>query len=150
MIHADLERWGSWNRERYQAGMCSSIEQRFDSSGGREPSKAIVSLPPDPMLARIEWTVTLMQQDQTPIAQDGRYVLLRKPRSGAAENAVLAKVEQLGETLTEFYCKGWPAKTICWGHGLRYELFAEWMYDCRSTLLTRLTARARNLPDDTQ
>lgn len=161
LIHADLERWGRWNRERYQQGMCASLEQRFDSSGGREPSKAIVSLPPDPILSKIEWTVTMMQLDQTPIEKAGRYVLVTKPRSTPAavraalaareigkgqqqhadvQQAVVVRVEQLGETLTEFYCKGWALKSICWAHGLQYEAFAAWMYDCRSELLRRMAA----------
>lgn len=167
IIHNDLERWGRWQRERYQQGTCASLEQNFDSSGGREPSKAIVSLPPEPLLGRIEWTIVQMQVDSTPVDWSGRYLLLSRPRKRPAavvaareigkpptaeqmpelsENelrrraqAVVVRVEQLGETLVEFYARREALKTICWKHALQYEQFTAWMFECRATLLRRLS-----------
>lgn len=110
MLHADLERWGQWNREgRPSGGTCNSIEGNMTSeSGGRETRAPQVSLPPDPLMARIERAVVLMIGD--PVA--GQY----------------------GETLREFYCKRWAAKTICWAHGLQYEGYSRWLWLCRETV----------------
>jgi hypothetical protein len=164
LIHSDLERWGRWQRERYQQGMCSSLEKRYDSSGGREPSKAIVSLPPDSLLSRLEWVITLMLADLTPVDWSGRYLLTSKPRrtpesvraaaaareigkpapehqaDGEVKQAVVVRVEQLGETIVEYYAKREAPKTICWKHALRYEDFAPWMFECRTMVLQRLAA----------
>jgi hypothetical protein len=49
-VHRDLERWGAWNRERYSAGACASIEGDYDPGPGREPKRPVVALPPDPIL----------------------------------------------------------------------------------------------------
>ena len=113
-LHSDLERWGQWNREgRPAGGTCNSIEGNMTSeSGGREARAPQVSLPPDPLMARIEAAVVRMMQD--PVA--GQY----------------------GETLREFYCKRWPAKTICWAHALQYEGFARWMWLAREAVASAL------------
>jgi hypothetical protein len=161
-VHGNLERWGRWQREKYQQGVCSSLEKRYDNSGGREPSKALVSLPPDPLLSRIEWVITMMLADLTPVDWSGRYLLTSKPRrtpeavraaaaareigkaepehqaQGEVKQAVVVRVEQLGETLVEFYAKREALKTICWKHALRYEHFGPWMFECRAAVLRRL------------
>ncbi len=108
-VHALLERWGAWNRERYQQGTCASLESNYDNSGAREVKRPTVALPPDPRLRRIEEVVVAMMQDRS--------------------------TEQHGETLREFYCKRWALKTICWAHALQYEDFGRWMYDCRAMVL---------------
>jgi hypothetical protein len=36
-IHVDLDRWGAWNRERYQPGTCASIEKYFTKGGDTTP-----------------------------------------------------------------------------------------------------------------
>lgn len=55
-IHRQLERWGAWSRERRQQGHCRSIEHRFEA-GGRDVKPPVVSLPPDPVLWRIDRAV---------------------------------------------------------------------------------------------
>ena len=60
IIHNDLERWGAWNRERYQSGTCESIEKNFDNDGGRTSKRSTVSLPTDPRLVAIEAVVARM------------------------------------------------------------------------------------------
>lgn len=112
-LHADLERWGAWNKERYQAGQASSLEGDFRGDGGwREAPRPIVSLPPDPRLAAIEQAVVRMLQDST--------------------------AAPMAETLKEFYCKRWALKTICWAHALQYEGLARWMYLCREAIRKEL------------
>lgn len=135
--HSELERWGAWNRERRETGQASSVEGDFAGDGGfRETPQATVLLPPDPKLAAIETVVVSMLIDQTPINWEGRYLYLRKPRSGrgAISEAMVARVEQLGETLREFYCKRWELKSICWAHALEYEDFPRWMFMCREAV----------------
>lgn len=138
--HGELQRWGLWQRERYQQGVCASLEHNFDNSGGRTPSRAIVSLPPDPRLAALEAAIVAMQIDRTPVIWSGRYLIVRKPRRGPGlpEEGVMVLVEQMGETLAEYYAKRWPPRTICWAHALQYEDFAKWMYDCRAMVIRRL------------
>lgn len=128
VVHADCERWGRWNRAgRPVGGSCASIEGEYMSSldgtgdGGRQTRAAVVSLPPDPLLARIEVIVVSMMQHSV--------------------------TEQQGETLREFYCKRWALKTICWAHALRYEGFSRWMFLCRQSVLNALGACADEPPD---
>lgn len=59
VIHVELDRWGRWNRERYQQGTCESLEKNF-ASGGREVKRPIVTLPPDPRNQQIERAVLRM------------------------------------------------------------------------------------------
>src|SRR3954462_3554867 len=67
--HADLERFGNWNRERYQQGFCYSVEHRFESNV-REVKRATITLPPDPMLAKLERVIlTLPEQHSETIIQ---------------------------------------------------------------------------------
>lgn len=114
-LHSELERWGQWNREgRPGPGSCASLEGDFTGSGGRETRTPVVSLPPDPRLARIEAAVVSMIRDRV--------------------------AEQYGETLREFYCKRWEPKTVCWAHALQYEGFARWMYLCRQAVGALLEA----------
>jgi hypothetical protein len=61
-IHAELQRWGLWATEKYQQGHCASLEHRFDSRGGRIPSRAIVALPPDPKLRQLESAILWLQE----------------------------------------------------------------------------------------
>ena len=114
MLHSDLERWGQWNREgRPAGGTCNSLEGNMTSeSGGRETRSPVVSLPPDPLMARIEAAVVRLIADPL--------------------------LEPYGETLREFYCKRWPAKTICWAHGLQYEGFPRWMWLSREAVMALL------------
>jgi len=113
-IHFDLDRWGRWNRERYQQQTCESIEKNFEETGGRQAKKAVVALPPDARLRRMEEiVVALIQDDQT---------------------------EAHGETLRQFYCRRWAPKTICWAHHLQYEGFGAWMFLSRALVLGRLYA----------
>lgn len=106
-VHADLERWGAWNRERYQQGMCSSIEKRFDNRGAREVGKAIVTLPPDPKLRQIDTTV--------------RHMALRVP-----EHAMAIKL---------YYADKRSPQTICRMLGIHWKDFGRWMGHARSMVM---------------
>jgi hypothetical protein len=109
-IHADLDRWGRWNREKYQKGTCASIEKNFDETGGRHVRAPVIALPPDPTLRRIEEIVVAMR----------------------------STAEQHSETLALYYCRRISPKNICWSMRLRYEDFARWMFDCRAMVLRAL------------
>lgn len=116
-LHNDLERWGQWNREgRPSGGTCNSIEGDYRETGGRETRAPVISLPPDPLMARIERAVVTMIGDRV--------------------------AAQYGETLREFYCKRWAAKTICWAHGLQYEGYQRWVWLCRESVRKILEADA--------
>lgn len=119
-VHVDCERWGAWNRERYQQGRCRSIEHRYDDDGGRKVKRPTVALAPDPMLRRIEVAVVALMQ--TPAT------------------------EHHGETLREYYARRWALKTICWAHAIRYEDFGRWIYDCRQAVLNLLASELRSPP----
>ncbi len=51
-IHAELERWGAWNAERYKAGASGSVESRY-----REQTAAATGLGVDPRLVALERAV---------------------------------------------------------------------------------------------
>ena len=106
-IHAELERWGAWNRERYEAGTCSSIEKRYDHSGGRQVKKAVISLPPDPVLFRLDRTV--------------RYMVLSVP--------------QHAETVKLFYVKRNTPWMICRLVSVHWKDFGKWMFDTRAMVI---------------
>src|SRR5690349_9543666 len=84
-VHADLERWGAWNRERYHQGMCNSIEHAYDSSGGREVKRAVVVLPPNPRHSELDRVVRIMNM----------------------------RVPQHGETIKLFYARRRSPRDIC-------------------------------------
>jgi hypothetical protein len=62
-IHAELDSWGRWCRERYVPGECASIEHRFDNTGGRSTKAAVISLPENPMYRRIDKVVRHMRMN---------------------------------------------------------------------------------------
>lgn len=119
-IHADLERWGAWNRERKQQGTANSIEGEYDSSGGREVKRSTISLPANPRHGQLERVVRQMQM----------------------------RVPQHGETIKLFYAGARSGKngrvvpaspmTICHVMLLRFEAFPKWMFDCRSMVVNLL------------
>lgn len=111
-IHAELEKWGAWNRERRQQGTCESIEKNFSETGGRVSRRPLIALPPNMRMAQIEQAVTYMLRDQA--------------------------LEQFGECLRMFYCKRWALKTICWSLAIQYEDLPRWTYTSRKAVLTVL------------
>lgn len=119
-IHADLERWGAWNRERHQQGSASSAEGDYEGGGGgREVKRPSVALPANPRHGQLDRVVRLMQ----------------------------LRVPQHGETIKLFYAgarnrKGrvFPASPtiICNVMMLRFEDFQKWMFDCRAMVVNLL------------
>jgi hypothetical protein len=105
-IHADLERWGGWNRERYEAGTCASIEKRYDA-GGREVKKAVVSLPTNPRNLQLDRAVRHMSM----------------------------AVPQHYETIKLFYVTRRPPIVICRMVTVHWKDFGTWMFDCRAMVI---------------
>lgn len=103
-LHADLERWGAWNRERYEQGTCESIEKNFDETGGRQVKRTQIALPVNPRHGQLDRVVRLMQM----------------------------RVPQHGGTIKLFYAKRKSPLTICHVMVLRFEDFPTWMFDCRA------------------
>jgi hypothetical protein len=64
-IHAELDSWGRWCRERYVPGECSSIEHNFDNREGgyREPKAPLITLPENPMRRKIDKVVRHMRMN---------------------------------------------------------------------------------------
>lgn len=57
-IHADLQRWGAWNSERYRANSCYSVESRY-----REQTPTATGKPVDPKMIAIERAVLALPAD---------------------------------------------------------------------------------------
>lgn len=108
-IHADLERWGAWNRERKSAGTCESLEKNFDDDGGRTTKRSTVSLPTDPRLVAIEAVMRRMHY--------GHHLCIKL-----------------------FYAKRLEPNKICHAIDIRYEDFAQWMYDARQMVINLLAS----------
>lgn len=109
IIHADLERWGAWNREPSLVGKgtCNSIEKRF-YRGGRDTTPASTApAATDPRLAAIDVVVRRMHY--------GHQTCIRM-----------------------FYAKRLKPNTICHAIEIRYEDFPTWMYDARQMVLNLL------------
>lgn len=106
-IHADLERWGQWNRDRYEPGTCASAEKKYDNTGGRETKKATVALPQNPQLRLIDRTL--------------RHMAMRVPPHA--------------ECLKLFYVKRSTPFVICRALVIRWEDFPTWMFDCRAMVI---------------
>lgn len=109
-IHADLERWGAWNRERKQQGTANSKEGEYDSSSGREAKRATVALPVNARHGQLERVV--------------RQMMIRVP--------------QHGETIALFYAKRRGPLDVCHIMLLRFEDFPTWMFDCRAMVVNLL------------
>lgn len=105
-LHAELERWGAWNRERGEQGKCSSVESGY-SSGGREPGRAIIALPPDPRLSELDRIVRFMR----------------------------LQVPDHGQTVKLFYADRKAPLWICYTFNLRFEGFPAWMFACRAMVI---------------
>lgn len=110
-IHADLERWGSWNRERYEAGTCDSLEKHFES-GGREVKTPVISLPTNPRNLQLDRAV--------------RHMSIHVP--------------QHGETIKLFYVKRRPPIVICRVVVVHWKDFGTWMFHCRAMVLNVIRA----------
>lgn len=110
-IHADLERWGAWNRERYRAAKCRSLEgdYRRTRAGdqGTEYPRLPVWLPPN-------------------------------PRNRQIDRAVLGMLLQHKETVKLFYVERRAPKHICRLVVIHWSDFPKWMFDCRAMVLNQL------------
>lgn len=106
-IHAELERWGAWNRERYEAGTCSSMEKGFDNTGGRSVKKAVVSLPPDPILRILDKTLRMM----------------------------VMRVPQHAEAIKLYYATRRTPVVICRVLVIHWKDFGTWMFDARAMVI---------------
>ncbi len=105
-VHADLERWGSWNRDRYQPGTCASVEKRYEPRN-KELKPPHVSLPTKPRNLEIDRVVRLMA--------------VRLP-----QHAVSIKL---------FYVVRRQPQVICRVVAVHWKDFGTWMFDCRSMVL---------------
>ena len=59
-IHADLERWGAWLREKYTPSTCASMEKDFYKGGADATPPATAPKPADPRLVHIDQAWRLM------------------------------------------------------------------------------------------
>lgn len=62
-IHAELEAWGRWSRDKYQQGTCDSVEKRFDpGEGGRKVRPpSMPALPENPQYRQLDRVVRHMR-----------------------------------------------------------------------------------------
>lgn len=64
VIHAELESFGRWSREKYQPGTCDSVERRWDpGEGGRKVRPPVVSLPENDRHRQIDTVVRHMRMN---------------------------------------------------------------------------------------
>lgn len=111
-LHADLERWGGWNRERYRAGTCDSMEKGYLRGGREAPPAATAPSIINPRTEVIDQAVRLM----------------------------VADYPQISWTLKAYYVERADAYYICRSlrPKLRWEGFGSWMHACRVILATRI------------
>lgn len=127
-IHDDLERWGSWNRDRYQPGTCASIEKRYDA-GGREVKKPVISLPTDPRNLAIDRAVRRMSMGAHQHSETIKLYYVTRP--------VRRTVVRSGTRIT-VGCT--TAQAICGLLTIHWKDFGTWMFDCRSMVLNTMKA----------
>ena len=111
VIHADLERWGTWNRDRYRPGSCTSMEKNYRRTRANDQG---------------------MEYPRLPIAMP------INPRNREIDRAVLRLPEQHRETVSLFYVKRKPPELICRLVVVRWTHFPRWMFDCRAGVLNLL------------
>lgn len=109
-VHADLERWGSWNRERFQLGTCASMEKDYFKGGRDATPPATAPMLVNPHILRVERVVIL----------------------------VGVHVPQHGECIRQFYIRRSDPYLICRLLEIRWEDFPRWTYDCRQAVLNVL------------
>lgn len=127
-IHAELERFGTWCRERIERGECESIEHLYDETGGREAKRATIALPPDPRMHEIDRVL--------------RHMRMRMPQHGEA-----LRMFYVGALRTNTSARGLrydqcAPKRICIVLHLRFEDFGGFMFDCRAAVLNLLRRMA--------
>jgi hypothetical protein len=112
-VHADLERWGSWNRDRYEPGTCASVEKRYEPRN-KELRPPHVSLPTRPRNLEIDRVVRLMSMS----------------------------LPQHAETLKLFYVVRRQPQVICRLVVVHWKDFGGWMFDCRAMVINISKASA--------
>lgn len=110
-IHADLEAWGRWNRDRSHKMRCGSAEKEY----------------------RAPW-----RQWHYPTAGEMMPRNVVNPRNRQVDRAVLHLPEQHRETIRRYYSFRQRPEIICRLVNIRYADFARWMRDCRNMVLNRL------------
>lgn len=136
-IHAELSKWGAWNRDRYEPGACESIEHRFDNTGGRRVKTPQIALPPNPMLREIDRVVRLMGMRVPKHGETIKIYYVGKLRDGQKRQrpGELKRPRANAGGLVYIPCD--PAK-ICRLMVIRWEDFPKWMHDCRSMVVNLL------------
>lgn len=67
IIHAELEAWARWCREKWQPKTCESVEGKFDpGEGGRHSRAATIALPENPRLRAIDGVIRHMRAFSMP------------------------------------------------------------------------------------
>ena len=124
-VHADLERWGRWNRERMRSRGCASAESVYERT--RTPGATIEEI--DLRSVAIEKAIIGMPEDCRKTLRwyyfDAGYLCLKAARNRRP---------------------GMPCPTIaqiiCWMLTLRYEAFPQWMFTCRAMVVNLLRRNA--------
>ncbi len=66
-IHADLERWGSWNREKYRPATAASAEGDYHRTRAQDQStdypQLSIANPPNPRNAQIDRAILKLPKD---------------------------------------------------------------------------------------
>lgn len=106
-IHADLERWGAWNRDRYQPATCASIEKMYEK-GGRDATPASTA-------------PSIVNPRHMQIERAVRYMGMRLP--------------QHGETVKLFYVNRRTPQVICRLVVIHWRDFPVWIGTCRSMVV---------------
>jgi hypothetical protein len=109
-IHEDLDRWGSWLRERYDPVTCGSIEKKYEKGGRDATPPSTAPQPADPRLTAIDQVVRLMRM----------------------------RVPQHAECLTRFYLQRAEPAELCRRIAIHPRDFPRFMGHCRSMVLNIL------------
>lgn len=118
-IHADLEAWGQYCRDRYESGTCASAEKFHDETGGRQVRAPQVALPENPRHRQVDKVV--------------RHMRMQMPQHGEALRLFYA-----GEMQRRLmYVRASPHR-ICIVLHLRFEDFPGVMFYARAATINLL------------
>jgi hypothetical protein len=122
-IHHDLDRWGLWNRDRYQPGTCASMEKLYYKGGDTTPPATAPTLA-NPRHLAIDRAVRRMSMGAHQHSETIKLYYVTRP---------VRRIVMRGGTRIEVRCT--TAQAICGLLTIHWKDFGTWMFDCRSMVV---------------
>lgn len=131
-LHGNLEAWGRWCREAYQAKTCDSIEGDFEGgAGGREAKAPQITLPENPLHRQIDRVVRHMRMHMNKHGEGIKMYYV-----GILPNE--RRRRQRRNTFNALRYEPCSPTTICVVLHLRFEEFPDFMLYARAAVLNLL------------